>query len=277
MALRFDSPELDSGLLFAAPDEFLTELVQVAGSGSFAGSISGGFSGSGTSVVPQRVINVGNAQPPWSFALSSSFSGSGTVEQPQPQVVTGSGTFAVSISGGFTGSGISDVQQVVTGSGLFSGSLGATFAGSGIVHPNQPPVWIGANPQPIVVPTGSGTSQVSLAQYWRDPEGNEITAYTLDFEEADESELPDGWSFDTETGILTVDREVEQTFNGLRLTAEDEYSATSSLSPPINISVQEVALQHLDPNKQHNRTDIRHNDSTLRHKRGSLWHRGGRS
>lgn len=93
--------------------------------------------------------------------------------------------------------------------------------------------------EPLLAGSDGDPAAIDLSEYWSSP--YEIDFYTLDFMEASAAELPAGWTFDTETGVLTVDPSAEASIEGLRMTATDVNGTVSSFSPHINIYVEAMA------------------------------------
>lgn len=93
--------------------------------------------------------------------------------------------------------------------------------------------------EPLLAGGEGDNPVIDLAQYWSSPLG--LQSFALDFTFASSPSLPAGWSFDTETGVLTVDPTIAASIEGLRMTATNGAGTTSALSPPINIYVEAMA------------------------------------
>jgi hypothetical protein len=76
---------------------------------------------------------------------------------------------------------------------------------------------------------------------WTDPEGDAIVEYGLDFSDSDDSALPAGWSFNTETGLMTVDISSAGNHTGWRMTAQDD-QVSIGLSETFSVLVVAVSV-----------------------------------
>jgi hypothetical protein len=105
---------------------------------------------------------------------------------------------------------------------------------------NQAPVWAGGLNKVFRFVVGVGTTTIDFAPFWTDPENDAIVEYALDFDESDtDVALPAGWTFNSTTGVLTVDIATAGTHTGWRMTAEDDQG---SLGMSAEFSVLVVAV-----------------------------------
>jgi len=106
----------------------------------------------------------------------------------------------------------------------------------------------------------SGEHEYDLAQYFSDADSYAIAPA-----------LEAGWSFDTNTGVLTIDTDEEAIFGPFTVTATNDEGDTESNE--FTIQVTERFLGFLLPTVQHQDETLVHQDGTLRHLRVSLHHR----
>lgn len=90
--------------------------------------------------------------------------------------------------------------------------------------------------EPLMMGSNGDDPEIDLAQYWSS--ASAIVSYALDFTFASLPALPAGWTFNTATGVLSVDPSAAASIEGLRVTATNNQGATSALSPPINVYVE---------------------------------------
>ena len=121
------------------------------------------------------------------------------------------------------------------------------------------PVLVSSIPS-IVALSDSGEHEYDLGQYFSD-----ATSYAID------PAVEAGWDFDTETGILTIDTDDEDTFGPYTVTASNDEGDTESNA--FTVTVTERFLGHLLPTLQHQDDTLQHQDGTLRHLRSTMQHR----
>lgn len=112
----------------------------------------------------------------------------------------------------------------------------------------------------IVALLDSGTHEYDLSQYFSGADSYAISP-----------SVEAGWSFDTNTGVLTIDTDDEDAFGPFTVTATNEIGSTESNA--FSVTVTERFLSFLLPTLQHQDETLVHQDGTLRHLRSTMRHR----
>jgi hypothetical protein len=112
----------------------------------------------------------------------------------------------------------------------------------------------------IVALLDSGEHEYALSQYFSDADSYAIAPA-----------LETGWSFDTDTGLLTIDTDDEDEFGPFTVTATNDVGDTESNE--FSITVTDRFLGFLLPTLRHQDETLVHQDGTLRHQRVAMHHR----
>jgi hypothetical protein len=106
----------------------------------------------------------------------------------------------------------------------------------------------------------SGEHEYDLSQYF-----SGATSYAID------PAVEAGWSFATDTGLLTIDTDDEDTFGPYIVTATNAEGSTPSNE--FTVLVTERFLSFLDPTIRHQDETLLFQDGALRHMRSTMRHR----
>jgi hypothetical protein len=111
---------------------------------------------------------------------------------------------------------------------------------------NEAPFWGAGLNKVFRFVLGVGTDTIDFAPFWTDPENDDIVEYQLDFSESGtDASLPAGWSFNTSTGVMTVNIATAGVHTDWLMTAEDEFGAigTSATFDIVIVAVQIVTFR----------------------------------
>jgi hypothetical protein len=111
---------------------------------------------------------------------------------------------------------------------------------------NAAPFWGAGLNKVFRFVAADGTETIDFTPFWTDPENDDIVEYQLDFSESGtDASLPAGWSFNTATGLMTVNIATAGVHTDWLMTAEDEFGAigTSATFDIVIVAVQIVTFR----------------------------------